>query len=304
MERLFYEEIAQKRKNYLEAKPSPKTNGEHLGIATDVSFLHALQDSRIFYVNSAVVESLANLSPMETNYEAVKHMPFENLFFEMSAPLKGIRGFLFGNSRIVDPYFSLPEFSNLVDETFYSSVICSEDGNIASILASMDDVEEYKSKNYPQNIFSPSGDTRRHPLDEISKRDTLAFFSLGCNLIDYINAHNVTIRKVDRDSRNIDRINRKRKQKGKKILEPLKPYYWIDVRESPVGNASQHIGDSSSMDYREWVRGHFQRYHTREGTVKNWIQPYARGPEDAPLKENRYRVLEDILKKGPRPISA
>ena len=49
------------------------------------------------------------------------------------------------------------------------------------------------------------------------------------------------------------------------------------------------------MNYREMVRGHFQRYHKREGIIRYWIPRYARGPEGAPWKENRYRVLNDLL---------
>jgi len=302
-ERLFYDRIVQVVGNRIEATSSPKTREDYWRISNNLAFLEALKESHIFYVNSAVVESLANLSPAETNYSSLEQMPFQSLFFEMSAPLRNIRGFLFGNSAVVDPHYRNPPFSNLVNGTFYSSVICSEDGDIASILGSTEDIHEYKLGEYPHNILSGSGgDPRKHPFSEISKEDSMAWFSLGANLIDYINAHNVTLKKVDRNPRDIDKINRKRERKRKKLLEPLKPYYLIDIRESRVSDSeSQDKANSSVMDYQEWVRGHFQRYHTREGMVRNWIQPYVRGPEDAPWKENRYRVLEDMLKKGPRP---
>ena len=47
-------------------------------------------------------------------------------------------------------------------------------------------------------------------------------------------------------------------------------------------------------------RRSFPDYHTSEGLITNWIEPYVRGPEDAPWKENRYKVLDDMLRKGPR----
>lgn len=117
---------------------------------------------------------------------------------------------------------------------------------------------------------------------------------LNVNLIDYINAHNVVIRKVDRGGPIIDIINRKRIRKGKKSL-PTKPYYWIDVKQSVASEESAVRGNP--LEYREWVRGHFQKYYTKDGAIKNWIEPYVRGPTDAPWKEKRYRVLDDMLKR-------
>ena len=124
---------------------------------------------------------------------------------------------------------------------------------------------------------------------------------LAINTIAYVNAHNVIIHKQDRNPRNprdVDRINRKRTAKGKKPIPSLQPYHWIEVRQSVIEEKKGYEG--ATLDYREWVRGHFQRYHRANEVVRNWISPYLRGPEDAPWRENRYKILEDMLKRGPK----
>ena len=132
------------------------------------------------------------------------------------------------------------------------------------------------------------------------------------NLVDYINAHNITLRVVERetrDAREIERINRKREHNGKRPLLALKPFYWVDIIEKTIvkkDSKSEELlkqgGSENALTYREWVRGHFQRYHTNDGIKKNWINPYVRGPVSAPWKENRYMVLEEMLERRAFPV--
>lgn len=45
----------------------------------------------------------------------------------------------------------------------------------------------------------------------------------------------------------------------------------------------------------QWlVRGHWHRYHTREGLQPRWVNPYVKGPDDKPLKPPRVTVYEVI----------
>jgi len=133
---------------------------------------------------------------------------------------------------------------------------------------------------------------------ETTRENFERLLDLCINVVDYINAHNVTIRRTERETRDIDKINRKREIKGKKLLSPLNSYYWIEVKQAEI--TETRAGKGWIIDYREWVRGHFQGYHTKEGILKHWIQPYIRGPPEAAWKENRYKVLDDMLRKGPR----
>lgn len=121
----------------------------------------------------------------------------------------------------------------------------------------------------------------------ISKRIDLAI-----NLINYINAQNIVIRKVSRESRSqhdLDRINKKRQREGKNQLAPLKPYYIVEVKKSYIDEDEKGNQGLWSLENRVWVRGHFRHYE--DGRAPRWIEPYIKGPKDAPWKHNRYSVL-------------
>jgi hypothetical protein len=115
---------------------------------------------------------------------------------------------------------------------------------------------------------------------------------LALNLINYINAQNVVVTRKDRETRNLEelsRINARRQRDGKQIIKPLKPYYIIEVKKSYVHEDKQEGGDPEwTLEYRVWVRGHFRHY--QDGN-RIWIEPYVKGPENAPWKENRYSML-------------
>lgn len=277
-----------------------------------------LNASRIFSINGAVVDDLYHVPHDNTDYNQTFHLPFSAIFFELINPLeialtqeRRVRGILYGKMEDADffqhkgtppdqfvmnlfyddvtkrrafpdsVYFRtshLPNLALLTGEGFFYEYT-PETGVIATL-------REGDEKVYQQ--------VQPHDPDKM-RVNFQRLLDLSVNLIDYINAHNIVIRKADRGGPIIDVINRKRVRKGKKSL-PTKSYYWIDVKQS-VANEESAVS-SNSLEYREWVRGHFQKYYTKDGTIKNWIEPYVRGPTDAPWKENRYRVLDDMLKKG------
>ena len=277
-----------------------------------------LNSSKIFLINGAVVDDLYHVPHDNTDYNQTVHLPFPAIFFELMSPLeisltqeRRVKGILYGKMEDADffqhkevppdqfvmnlfyedttkrrafpdsVYFRtshLPNLALLTDEGFFYEYT-PETGVIATLREGDEKVYQRAQPHDP--------DTMRANFQRL--------LDLSVNLVDYINAHNVVIQKTDRGGPIIDVINRKRIRKGKNPL-PTKAYYWIDVTQSVASEESTVRGDQ--LEYREWVRGHFQKYHTTDGTIKNWIEPYVRGPTDAPWKENRYRVLDDMLKKG------
>jgi hypothetical protein len=114
---------------------------------------------------------------------------------------------------------------------------------------------------------------------------------LMVNIVNYINAQNVVIRKIHRESRSqsdLDRINRKRQRDGKNLINPLKPYYIVEVKKSYVYDEEKEDQGLWSLENRVWVRGHFRHYEDKKPI---WIEPFIKGPKDAPWKHNRYAVL-------------
>ena len=124
----------------------------------------------------------------------------------------------------------------------------------------------------------------------LQDEDSLNLLKTGnflLNALDYMNAQNVVVRRKDRNPPKMDKINRKRLKKGKKPLPDLKPYYFVEVKKHYVEEDEADKG-TWNLNYRVWVRGHNRHY--KDGKCI-WINPYVKGPPEAPWKENRYLAL-------------
>ena len=268
-----------------------------------------LQKAEIFVLNGAVVDDLYNLPPEDVPQEIASHLPFPVIFFEFIDALQirristgeelQIKGMLFGKgieaSSLVNMLYTAEEAPDMLAVSFFyqnrrrndmPDELFVDPGSISSL----DSTEEYAAID---------GEQGRDVSQEVNRGAYSKMFRLCINIIEYINAHNATVRTIERDTRNLDSINRKRRKRGKKELRPLKPYNWIDIKESRNYQGGNQTGQWS-IDYRQWVRGHFQRYHTTAGIIRPWVDPYVKGPPDAPWKESRYRVLNDMFQKGPQ----
>lgn len=282
--------------------------------------VETLRGSNLVLIEDTVIDDLVELPPETTKYEeAIQHMPFPVIFFELDKTLDieilsgkriALRGILFGHGRNASPT------SKMMIET------CNEDINVYYMGLFYEGIND---KSLPVDIHIDPHDllikstttvTAIDPFDPLGNKNkqfcvdinpdgtqkvnleyTQKVISLCANLINYINAHNITINQIERQTtQEYERINRKRESKGKSKLEPLRPYHIIVVEQSFISDkVNEEIdGTGRKMDYREMVRGHFQRYHKREGVIRYWIPRYVRGPEDAPWKENRYRVRNNL----------
>jgi hypothetical protein len=269
----------------------------------------SLRDLMLFLVNGAVIDDLFHVKAESRETEALK-LPFPAMFFEPINPLE--ISLSDGEGFIKGMLLSKRRYANAVEHPFLNLYFVDKHGNpksfstIAFNPQDFSDVSNLTAYKYADRKNTQSFDRNLEALqneiaiDDNNARYVKDFCSLAINLIDYINAHNVTIRRVERGPEGRrKRINRKRAMKGKKILDPLMPYYWIEIRQHVIDD-EVWTEDECKMNYREWVRGHFRRYHTRDGIESYWIEPYVRGPEGMPWKENRYKVLDGMLKKGPK----
>lgn len=153
------------------------------------------------------------------------------------------------------------------------------------IYADRDPMESYKMFN-KTGILDPNADGMSHrKLSEIEGSDVFsAIPNLMVNLVNYINAHNVQV--VSRA-----RKPRKTRFKDKFIEEPSsnKPFHVIVVKSGQVEENRE--GDRSyTLNFREAVRGHDRHYRNPDGSIRlvAWVEPYIRGPENAPWRETRY----------------
>jgi len=307
-----------------------------------------LPSAHLFLINSAVASDLYEIPSERTNYDAGLHLPFDIVFFELmesisislndgiSKKLKGIlamnnvgAGDPTPNFGDADPRFHMTLFyESLIDKQRPAKIYPYADSS--KIHGAIDlDMIEFKFNRLPEFQISMNGENYIcHPDKSISfagfslksiksyKRHTNLqqyedyekIRNLCINIIEYINAHNVIIKKEEGNVKELEKVNRKRRNKGKASLPEVRPYYWIELKEQTITEKkkedSTNSGEGSAMDYREWVRGHFIRYHYKvegQDVVKRlWRQPFVRGPAGAPWKEKRYEVLDDLLRKGPK----
>ena len=268
----------------------------------DIMGIRDVSEVSVFLVNGATADDLAycNSFPALEDFR----MPFSHVFFEFLDPIH------LGYDGKTDLYTKglLLSTTNveLVEEPgVYAVNIYTSDKlgiEFHGAIPVMFNLAEYVTNpDIDSDVIDVSGENISDDIKTVISESSRRFTGLSINLVYYINAHNVTIRTTNRETRsskNLARINRDRLKHRKNPIFPLPPYHWIEIKQHVVDE--RRSGEEGSMDYRERVRGHFQRYHTGQGVVRNWIEPYIRGPEGAPWKEARYKVLDDMLRRGSR----
>jgi len=120
------------------------------------------------------------------------------------------------------------------------------------------------------------------PLDSISHNIFVMVPNLATNLINYINAHNVTI------------ISRELVKPEGPII-PAFPnnnqYSIITVKDETYEEPKTHH-QGKILTYQLSVRGHNRRLRDGTGIIikTSWISPYIKGPEGAPFYDARHEV--------------
>ncbi len=118
--------------------------------------------------------------------------------------------------------------------------------------------------------------------------------NLCTNIINYINAHNVTIVTKEREVIELERDERNKKKK--KVHQ--RPFHLIVVKDKVIEEPeSPKETGQWTLQERLYVRGHDRRYRDDTGNIRMtlWISPYVKGPPNAPWREQRYAVLADKL---------
>ncbi len=136
-----------------------------------------------------------------------------------------------------------------------------------------------------------------HHKDSFDSFPNGEFFTLIANLctniINYINAQNTTVVKKHRQ---IDLMVREEDRKRRKVKRQV-PYYIVDVQSRIVYDKQVPTGQTWTLTERMYTRGHNRHYRDDDGKISyvRWIAPFIRGPEGAPWKDQRHRVLGEKL---------
>ncbi len=116
--------------------------------------------------------------------------------------------------------------------------------------------------------------------------------NLSVNLVNYINAHNVTMTQHHRTVQ----LTRRTDRGKKRHTVASQPYYLVTIRDALTTEAAES-GQTRELAWRIFVRGHYRRLRDDNGSIYlvTWVRPHLKGPTDAPWREQRYQVLADKL---------
>lgn len=307
--------------------------------------LEFLEHCHVFWIDGATADSLYYVEHEKGDYPERIFLPFPRLFFEFEKPIeqqkqigpKNIKAVLFSNmensryvqrftrnkedleknyyaelleDRIVDAPFN--PVMNFKIEELPNFTFCDING-----IYSVDyNSGEVKITQNPLPPGAPLPSTNYQKIEPISRSleefdvadHVKKYADLVVNLLDLINAENIVIIKQRRDIPGQDRINKKRSKKGKSQIPQLRPYYWLEVKKTQI-QYEDHVDTGRKLEYRVWVRGHHQHYHTNEGIIKRWIIEYIKGPVNAPWRHHRHAVLyknfrQHLASRGDEDIGA
>lgn len=118
--------------------------------------------------------------------------------------------------------------------------------------------------------------------------DRIRNLAIAC--IGYINCENIYLHQ---EGGAPDKVNRKREQQGKKILEP---YYVCRIRGMQYDSNGEPTGQGTHHGFRYDVRGHFRRLDSGKTT---WVRPHQRG-----LQNELYIPKTYVVEKGAKKVNA
>ena len=280
--------------------------------------LDSLKSTKPFIVGPATIDSLVNKQPETYEYIDNSRLPFDSMFFEFFEPIEMMLPFMIEKKQIcgvgLRQNLDVIAIKDYAQAIYGLNIYFKGDGlekleivmplNVADFISGV-----YKEGSFWVNLKSGTGNYTKGGIksifDDSYEKENLKFddiknnesfytlANLCTNLINYINAHNVTFIKKER---NVDVLMQNERGKNKKVTRML-PYYLINVKDDAreIVDLSNH--DSHTLQWRVYVRGHDRRYRHEDKKIykTTWIAPYVKGPQDAPWKENRYQVLADKL---------
>lgn len=224
-------------------------------------------------------EQMMALRPALNRYEdgVDYRLPFQFVILQFDRPIPEAE-FMRGarNAGVPDEYV-LPAGEDTV-----SALVLAQhetgDGQVAN-----EAIAYYGSSSINRALWIGTGDeaamvAHGEAFGDDAQYDKRAIRRMATAAIAYINCVNIKLESVEAPAA----VNRKRRKKGKRELEP---YYIISISD-PTGRQSEATGSGVSHSYRYDVRGHFRRLS--DGRVI-WVHPHQRGLEHELYKPKTYR---------------
>lgn len=283
----------------------------------------------------ATLDSLVFNKPDDYDYIKNEQLPFKNMWFEfydsirIGLPFIGnseeVLGIHFYPSRLMGGSFtneqkyileiyythknklksmilacnpeSCAEFTGSTNNTNYH--ICM-DNNIINYTTPEDMISEAKKGRI---TFGTGTYMRSAPLDDIEDNGFFVKMANLCtNLINYINADNKEMVEMTREVQVKTTSNNKGKKKSK--VEKRDETYSLIKIKSSIKYTGERIptGVKWNLDEQIMVRGHDRKFKDEEEVIRKiiWIEPFRKGPEDAPWADQRHELQYEALQREKR----
>ncbi len=300
------------------------------GAETITFTTYVITEAKPIMIGPATLDTLVNYEPKTYEYIEKEHLPFDIMFFEFPEPYQigipfssdqgNLTGLLFykigGKTGEYTAFMYFEDSARAIQtirmkfnpktKAFFEGHTDLKNVSIKfSIDAATKQVEYSTAEDmvayYRSRFAGPKAPdaTRRCKFEEVENGDVLLQISNLCtNIVNYINAQNTTITKR---TRTIDVLSRTDKGKKKKEKRDL-PYYIVRIQKREIEESEIPTGNHWTLDERIVVRGHDRRYKDESGKIylTTWIEPYVKGPEDAPWRNQRYQMMGEAIEREKR----
>ncbi len=326
----YHEYLLKKLRDIQERRPYHESGNRHVA-----DRITQLTESKPFLIGAATLESLVNREPDTYEYIEGGKLPFDNMFFEFAEPFSmnipfwsqqsSARGIQLMKSvdpetKKMDYCFILyyvqqnkilaelsihTDFVNLqvLGRLRYNDKRISSKDRIFTIDPTSRTVKYTEDVESAQKLYVRDPNKALEALGITTSISQIPYNevfyqipNLCTNLINYINAHNVTVVKKDRPIIILDIYDDGRKKKSTKNT----PFYLVTVRDMLYVEPDEprEVG-KWVLEERIYVKGHNRKYLNPDQSLrlKIWIRPCVKGPLNAPWRNQRYEVLYEKLKR-------
>lgn len=301
------------------------------------SRLLALEESRPIAIGPATLDSLVEETPDSYDYLERGNLPFEKMFFEfvdpvsLRLPLGGpsqihaIRFHKAGSDLSLHPlrstiakalgyqatvYFRESNDSQLQDVALYFTP-----GNLG-IYSGVSDKgkfyidlalgkvfyttsKEYTEMPWHERFFTSlikGGHAHAVNLDQFPEKDSvIKIASLCTNIVNYINSQNTILIEGQRQI-----TEAVKDSKGTiRNVEREVPFYFVDIKQKVAYEDPVPTDRTWELTERICVRGHPRKYRNEDRSIREviWIEPYTKGPPNAPWRDQRHRLMSEKIER-------
>lgn len=236
--------------------------------------LASLRESRTIVFAREQAEVFMKLS--STYADALDYrLPFSRVFLQFSTPIPVVVA-AHGPVKLCCLMLAQDAENDEVDTNLVNSVwVWFEDSTRQVMLMA---VFGWDGKSQ-EKLLATDGTTE----DEYNQAKALAIACIG-----YINCENIYLHQEGEVSA---KVNRKREQQGKKVLEP---YYVCRISGVQYDSNGEPTGQGTHHGFRYDVRGHFRRLGSGKTT---WVRPHQRG-----LQHELYIPKTYLVERGAKPL--